>query len=191
MKKISLFAAALAVCAIAAAQKPVFGIKAGLNLANLTNTNGSFRAGLHAGGLMHAHFTPAFSIQPEIMYSMQGAKYDNDARYTLGYVNIPVLLQYNFGDGFRLQGGPQLGILTTATFKVGSTNYDVSDAFKTIDFSVPLGLSYLSKSGVGLDARYNIGVSDVTESTASSSRNGVIQFGLFYLFNSRHKEQSR
>ena len=31
----------------------------------------------------------------------------------LNYINVPVL-QYMFGDGFRLQTGPQLGILTNA-----------------------------------------------------------------------------
>ncbi len=191
MKKISLFALATAGTMMTMAQKPVFGLKAGLNLAKLTNTNSDFKAGFHAGLLSHIHVTPAFSLQPEVMYSTQGAKYSDDARYNLGYVNIPVLLQYNFGDGFRLQGGPQLGILTNATYKIGDTDYDVSDAFKTIDFSIPVGLGYLSKSGLGLDARYNIGVTDVTEAAGSSVRNGVIQFGLFYLFNSRHKQQSR
>ena len=178
------------------AQPPAFGVKAGLNVSKLTGSGYDWRAGLNAGLLAHIHVTPAFSLQPEVLYSSQGAKYNNgnqEVTRKLNYVNVPVLLQYNFDNGFRLQGGPQLGFLLAAKDKVGdlNTNFVDTDNFNSIDFSVPVGVSYLSRTGFGIDARYNIGVTNVIEGSTANVRNSVFQFGVFYLFDHRHKAKSR
>lgn len=191
MKKVSLLALVVVAGTTLYAQPPKFGLKAGLNLSTVTNTDSDLKPGFHGGGLVHIHVTPAFSLQPEVVYSNQGTKYSSDNKLVLNYVNIPVLLQYNFDNGFRLQGGPQLGILTEAKNKVGSVEVDVSDAFKSIDFSIPLGVSYLSYSGFGVDARYNLGITNVSENSSTNYRNSVIQLGVFYLLDHRHKAKSK
>jgi len=191
MKKIYVFASALLLSFSLFAQDAKFGLKGGINFANITNTNGELKTGFHFGGLAHIHVTPAFSLQPEIVYSTQGAKYGSDSKVLLNYVNIPVLLQYNFDNGFRLQGGPQLGIMVEAKNKVGNVEADASDSYKSIDFSIPLGFSYLGYSGFGADARYNIGVTNVAENSSQSFRNSVIQLGVFYLFDHKHKARSK
>ena len=190
MKKLSLIALAVVVCTSVMAQPPKFGLKAGLNLSNITNTEGDLKPGAHFGGFAHIHVTPAFSLQPEVYYSNQGAKYGSDSKTILNYVNIPVLLQYNFDNGFRVQGGPQLGILTEAKSKNGSVEVDMSDNTKSIDFSIPLGVSYLGYSGFGADVRYNIGITNVFENS-QTYRNSVLQFGIFYLLDHKHKSQSK
>jgi hypothetical protein len=196
MKKISLFTVVLFSSLAVLAQDPKFGIKAGLNLSTLTGPgNVDWRPGFHAGFLSHIHVSPAFSLQPEIVYSSQGGKYPTnpDTKRKLDYINIPVLLQYNFDNGFRLQGGPQIGFLVSAKDKVGDVELNTvsTDNFKTIDFSLPLGLSYLSYSGLGVDARYNLGLTNVVEGSTANVRNSVIQFGLFYLFDHHHKARSK
>ncbi|HYO23035.1 MAG TPA: porin family protein, partial [Flavisolibacter sp.] len=179
------------------AQDPKFGLKAGLNVSKLTASGYDWRAGFHGGLISHIHVTPAFSLQPEVMYSSQGAKYDfvNDQQVTrkLNYVNIPVLLQYNFNNGFRLQGGPQIGLLIGAKDKLGDVDINTvdTDDFNSIDFSIPVGISYLSYAGLGVDARYNIGVTNVIEGSTANVRNSVFQFGLFYLFDHHHKARSK
>lgn len=192
MRRFLVFALALATASVHA-QGPKYGLKAGINFSNLTNTDWDYKAGFHGGGLAHIHVTPAFSLQPEIMYSNQGAKFSTggvDYKEMLHYINVPVLLQYNFDNGFRLQGGPQLGVLVEAKRKFGNVEIDQSPAYKTLDFSIPIGVSYLGYSGFGVDARYNIGVSDVWEN-AATSRNGVFQLGLFYLLDHHHKARSK
>ena len=196
MKKLSVFVVALLTSTALMAQPPAFGVKAGLNVSKLTGSGYDWRAGLNAGLLAHIHVTPAFSLQPEVLYSSQGAKYNNgnqEVTRKLNYVNVPVLLQYNFDNGFRLQGGPQLGFLLAAKDKVGdlNTNFVDTDDFNSIDFSVPVGVSYLSRTGFGIDARYNIGVTNVIEGSTANVRNSVFQFGVFYLFDHRHKAKSR
>ena len=191
MKKINVLVVALLASATLFAQDPKFGWKAGINFATLTNTGGDLKTGFHAGALAHIHLTPAFSLQPEAVFSTQGTRYNSDHSLNLGYINIPLLLQYNFDNGFRLQGGPQLGIMTEAKEKVGDVEFDRNNNFKSLDFSIPLGMSYLGYSGFGVDARYNIGVSNISEAANAGVRNGVIQLGVFYLFDHHHKARSK
>src|SRR5687768_5771463 len=169
MKKISFMVLLLVSGSSLWAQSQAnFGLKGGINIASTTNSEGDqsgSRVGFHAGLLGHIHLSPEFSLQPEIVYSSQGSKYTTDVTGTpvehqlsLNYVNIPLLLQYNFENGFRLQTGPQVGFLASVTDKVqgAETGFFTSDDFKSTDFSWSFGLGYLSSSGFGIDGRYNL-----------------------------------
>jgi len=195
MKKISLFVFALFFGVAVFSQEAQLGLKAGLNVSNLSNKNGSqmgSKLGLNAGLLAHIHMSPNLAIQPEVMYSNQGAKYtvsDGEHELNLNYINIPVLLQYMFANGFRLQTGPQLGFLGSVKDKVGSleTNNFSTQDFKTIDFSWAAGLGYVSTSGLGVDARYNFGLSNINNVGPNILHNNVFQVGLFYMLNSNRR----
>ena len=167
-----------------------FGLKAGVNVANLhddqtANTNS--KIGFHGGVLAHVHLNKTIAIQPEVVYSLQGAKYPTLGKETIGYVNIPILVQYMFDQGFRIETGPQLGLVTNAKLERssgGTTN--IKNQFKTADFSWAFGIGYISSSGIGLDARYNLGLSNIANNTGTnihSVKNRVWQFGLFYQFS--------
>lgn len=165
------------------------GVKGGLNLATFKNVKGNFisnpdtRIGFHAGLLAHIHISGHFALQPEVTFSTQGAK--NPAnKYITNYINIPLLAQYMFTNGFRLQTGPQAGLLVEALTADYANNQNPS--FKTFlrstDFSWSFGAGYLSDLGVGLDARYNLGISNVRNDPAQALKNRVWQFGIFYQF---------
>lgn len=171
--------------AIAQHSNVQFGVKGGVNISNFNDDaygNSDGKVGLHLGGLAHIHVTRQFAVQPEAIFSMQGAEFPNGAKYKLNYINIPVLGQYMFGEGFRVQTGPQLGILVSAESKFNDVEVDNDDNYKTADFGWTFGAGYLSKTGLGVDARYNLGISDITKATASDVKNRVWQIGLFYQF---------
>src|SRR5678816_387438 len=114
--------------------------------------------------------------------SSQGAKYtitvngvSDEHVLSLNYINLPVQLQYMFDNGFRLQTGPQVGFLAGVKDKIGDneTGYFTSQDFKTVDFSWSAGLGYLSTSGVGVDARYNFGISDINNVGSNVLHNNV------------------
>jgi hypothetical protein len=157
------------------------GIKGGINVYNVlddNNTNDDPKTGYHFGLLGHIHLKNPWAIQPEIVYSAQGAKI-GDTKYNLDYINVPVLFQYMFDNGFRLQAGPQLGFLVSA---------DNKNDLNPIDFGVSIGVSYVVPStGFGIDARYNIGLSNINKSGTVNSTNRGIQFGLFYIFGHNSK----
>jgi hypothetical protein len=163
-----------------------FGLKGGANLTTLKDDANSTdaRSAWHAGALAHIHMSKHFAIQPELVYSAQGAEYDNDVKLKLGYVNIPVLAQFMFGNGFRLQTGPQLGILASSEVKNGHAETDLEDGIKNMDVAWTFGAGYVGRSGLGVDARYNLGLRDISDNHPDL-KNRVLQVGLFYQF--RHK----
>lgn len=164
------------------------GIKAGLNVANVHGKNFDYnpRASFHAGGLLHIHLNRTWAIQPELVFSSQGAKYTNngvDYRTKLDYINIPALVQFMTASGFRVETGPQLGFLVAARSKANEgTNNNVNNQYRSADLSWALGAGYLFPSGFGIDARYNFGITEITENAALDRRNNVFQVGLFYQF---------
>jgi hypothetical protein len=175
------------------AQQTHFGLKAGLNISSVAVENGTdfnSRTGIHLGGLAHIHISTHFALQPELVFSMQGGE-TNSTKYKLNYINVPVLAQYMTNDGFRLQTGPQLGFLTAAKIEVGNVEVTVTDSRSSVDLSWAFGASYLFPQGIGIDARYNLGLTNITDSDDYTERNRVFQAGLFYQFMHHAKKGKR
>ncbi|MGK2864549.1 MAG: porin family protein, partial [Chitinophagaceae bacterium] len=184
MKKFLCFVTVSLVVLFLSAQETHFGLKAGVNIASLNVSSGSdynSKVGLHAGGLAHIHLNKTWALQPEVVFSMQGGKSD-DTKLNLNYINIPLLVQYMTESGFRLETGPQLGLLLTAKTKVGDVEIDRKGNFNSTDFSWAFGAGYLFPEGFGLDARYNLGISDIWDASSTKIKNSVFQFGVFYQF---------
>lgn len=186
MKKIMFFMAVLLISQVLLAQHASFGLKAGANFSNLWIKDNSTKyiTGFHLGGLAHIHLSPKWALQPELLYSQQGGKKtisNIENKIHLNYINNPVLFQLMLSDGFRLEAGPQLGFLVSAKSKSGSSEIDAKSNFKSVNFSFPIGLGYLTKSGLGFDGRWVPGFSDVQKS-GTSTANNVFQLGIFYQF---------
>ena len=185
MKKTAIFAGSFLILFTATAQQAHFGLKGGVNISQLhfnNNTQSDSKVGVHLGILAHIHASKTWAVQPELLYSLEGAQKvgNSGINYNLNYLNVPVLLQYMFDNGFRLEGGPQIGFLLNAKRKAGDVTVD-DDGFKTTAFSIPLGVGYLTSSGVGLDARYVFGLSNINDSeNGPIIQSNVFQLGLFY-----------
>ncbi len=173
------------------AQSPSFGIKVGSNFSNLNvkgGTSSDYINGLNLGALAHLHLAEQWALQPEIFYSGQGGEFTTGSltnKFALNYVNVPVLLQYMFDNGFRLQAGPQVGFLVSAKNKAKSLEADLKNDYKPIDLSFPIGMGYLFDSGFGIDGRWVPGIAQI-QKTGNATTNNVFQLGLFYQFNN-HK----
>jgi len=180
----------LLITVVATAQHANIGIKGGLNaytIKNDNNDNINPFLGFHFGLVGHIHMSDQFAVQPEVVYSMQGSTYNEDGNevdLNLNYVNIPLLFQYMFDNGFRLQAGPQLGILANAKMRIGNLEINIEDAYEPIDLGISFGLSYFNpNSNFGYDLRYNHGLSDISTSNNSEIFNRGFQASVFYLFN--------
>ncbi len=188
---LSVATAAILITGTANAQHANIGIKAGLNLYTIKsdNTDFSTKAGFHAGLIGHIHMTKQFALQPEIVYSAEGGKYKNagvETSIKLDYINVPVIFQYMFDNGFRLQAGPQVGFLINAKSEANKITTDIKDNLKSIDFALGAGVGYVDpSSGFGIDARYNVGLSNINDNSSVKSTNNGFQAGVFYLF--KHK----
>lgn len=187
MNKVKLTIAALLVVlttGAALAQASVsLGLKGGLNFASVNTTNATTaynsRTGYHVGAFANFKFTK-LAIQPEIIYSVQGADAASGNLET-GYINIPVLLKFYLVGGLNLQAGPQFGFLSSAT----SGGVDIKSYLESSDISVGLGAGFDISKFV-IDARYNLGISDV-DKASTEAKNQVFQlsvgFKLFKLGN--------
>jgi hypothetical protein len=172
------------------------GIKGGVNVYNVHNNNNTQydpRIGYHFGLLGHIHFNTHFAFQPEMVFSAQGAKYSDsengNTSYDLDYINMPVLFQYMFDNGFRLEAGPQVGFLIRAKSKNDNNSTDIKNDFNPPDIGASIGMSYVfPPTGFGVDARYNLGFNNINKNGDIHSNNMGFQFGLFYIFgyNSFH-----
>jgi hypothetical protein len=165
------------------------GIKGGVNVYNVHNDNNikyDPRIGFNFGFLGHIHLNNQFAIQPEIVYSAQGAMQNVDNgtnKLNLDYINVPVLLQYMFDNGLRLQAGPQVGFLVSAKSKTGNNSLDVKNDMNPIDLALSFGASYVfPATGLGIDARYNLGLSNINKNGTVNSTNRGLQLGIFYIF---------
>lgn len=174
-KTILAVIAAGALTATATAQETGFGFgaKAGINISNLTkDLNADAKVGFTGGVFADYRFSNLFALSADVLYSRQGAK-DGDDKLTTDNLNIPILANFYLVKGLAVKAGVQPGFLLAANEKTDGTKTDVKDDMKTFDFSVPVGLSYTFGCGLMIDARYNIGVTDVSKVDAVKARNSV------------------
>ena len=178
------------------AQHFELGVKAGANISNFMGNSNADQlkanslVGFHAGGFVSLFVGNHFAIQPEVLFSTQGAKINDDGNksdYKLTYINVPVMLKYRSTSGFYLEAGPQIGFKVNE--KVDGTSQDFA---KSTDLSIAGGIGYHSSIGLGIGARYTAGLSKLGDFDANTTqpdwKNGVIQLSLFYTIFNNHRK---
>ncbi len=159
MKKLLFIAAiSLGFVVSANAQETKFGVKAGVNLANVTgddvddDVNGTI--GFRVGGYAHIGLSDAFAIQPELLFDTKGAE-----DLTLSYITVPILAKYMITEGFNIHLGPQISLLMSAD----SDGEDYSDFYKSTDFGLAAGAGYELESGLNFSVRYSTSLGSIGE----------------------------
>lgn len=178
LKKISVSFILIAMFALtqtANSQDIAIGIKAGVNLANMTDVEGASpgtRVGAHIGPFVKLPISENFSIIPELLYSMKGSEISEsilgltfEMQTNLDYLEIPIMANYQLDNGLNFELGPYVGILLSAKSTVDilgvSEDLDIKDQMNTVDFGIGLGLGYRLESGLGFGARYSLGLASL------------------------------
>ncbi|WP_396170146.1 porin family protein [Flavobacterium sp.] len=205
MKKYILTALLIFAIGLTSAQNTQFGIKGGLNLANqygtglveLLNTSPIIR--FHLGGFVEMKLSDKISIQPELLYSLQGCKSSDEIRqnydpnepirnsdffFNLSYINIPVLFKYYIIEKFSLEAGPQIGVLINSKVKQTLTGqpsivYNNISSYNSLDYGLNIGAGYDISEKISTGIRYNIGLCDIDKST-SVTKNRVFSLSMCY-----------
>lgn len=168
-----------------------YGIKGGLNLATWAGENVTVigdrknRVSIHGGGLVNIAVIKNISVQPEMLFSAEGVRYENTAwadKQNLEYLNIPVLGMYSHPSGFFAETGPQIGFLLSAKIGKDGDSKSNKDEFKSTDFKWTFGMGYKIKSGMGVGVRYNLGLAEVYDRTNFQVKNRVFAMTVFYTF---------
>ncbi|WP_228851897.1 porin family protein [Aegicerativicinus sediminis] len=172
------------------AQELHFGVKGGLNFSSIGgDETGDMKTltSFHVGGLMEIMLNEQFSLQPELIYSAQGAKEDGgDGELNLDYLNVPVMAKYYATEALSIEAGPQFGILINSKITGGGEELDLDDLTKSFEFGLGVGLSYKILENLFVSGRYNIGLSNVWDDNEYEEdfkqHNNVIQLSVGYMF---------
>ena len=205
MKKL-FFSAAVLMCSLTAfaqSKEGTFNIlpKAGINISNLSNKdNAKVKVGFTAGAEAEYQLTKQLSLSAGALFSMQGAKsttvfreVDNttkeirevDIKNTMefDYINVPILANYYIIEGLAVKLGIQPGFnivakrkRTDGVDKVSENLKDLGVDVRKVDFSIPIGISYELNDFV-VDARFNLGLTEVADLVKSKNRVFQITFG--------------
>ena len=140
--------------------------------------------GFTAGVFGNYKFNDKFSIQPEILYSRKGSKFES-FKYTYEFINvelemyiktdwieIPILGMYHVDDKFTLFGGPYIGFYLNGTVVAEPSisilgyefEYDIeADNLRLPDYGIVLGGLYKISENVAVQGRWEYGIQDLAD----------------------------
>lgn len=176
------------------------GVRGGLSLSTITNAEADFKPGFYVGVQFPIHIVKFYTIQPELNYTMQGAKNANlsyirnswnngwesanqgvkSEDVNLSYLDINVMNKFRFNK-FNAHVGPGLAIMTEGKSK--------TDFYA--DFTLNVGVGYEIMDKLEVEARWRQGVVRVVDKddyywdnywSSNDSFNSSFQIGLTYTF---------
>jgi hypothetical protein len=166
-----------------------FGVKAGVNMANLALDPEPIKGpdnlmGIAAGGMLSFNLSPSLCLDGEVLYIQKGASMDSESEFCssesdlkLTYISISPMLRFKFHTASftpYLMGGAEFGILMSAkstgtSICGGDTedfDVDVKDYYKSSDLGVSFGAGVefpLGTSALFFEGRYAMGLSDISD----------------------------
>lgn len=172
------------------------GLRGGLNISKLTQTESSFKADFYIGGYGALKLGKLYTLQPEITYTNQGGNnieiqnYNHETNQTtvknesitISYVSVGIINKFNFNDQVNFHLGPLFDIQT------GRNIYSNSE----VDLAFTAGLGYNVTNNLAVEGRIKKGLIDVLDSFYTSSNspfmgsyntNFLFQLGLSYTFD--------
>lgn len=195
------FAFVLSAASPAAAQL-TFGVKGGLNVANLSfDPDEGFtpenRMGLVAGMIVTQPLRSRFGLQVEGLYSQKGAKDEFNEEgvafkqtFQLDYIEIPVLanIAVTSSDAvrFSVNAGPTFGFLVNdkqVTEFAGEKEEEDIDDVKSYDIGFALGGAVQTRQLI-FDARYTWGLTNINDDPDDDQKvnHRVFTFTVGWLF---------
>jgi hypothetical protein len=149
------FVFALLFSTVLTAQEPLrMGVRAGMNFAQISGVGmqGFNKFGVLAGVGLHWRFKPHWSFDPEITYSMKGARKNPNVdagdytTYTIeaDYLEIPALFGWHMDkkDRFTLDFGLTFGVLVRERVEQNGAQLTQGRGFNRFELGAALGISY-------------------------------------------------
>ena len=178
-----------------------FGIKAGANLSNINGNDLSLGSGGNAfnfkdnsnrtlgfAGGVFFRFGKDFYLQPEILLSQKGAKFDfdnsvNDGKVDVRFSNldVPLLFGVRIAKFFRINAGPMASLRLSDNGKLGDSFNEVTGSNSKAEFNNRLAFGYQAGVGVdfgrlSLDVRYEGNFNDIVKVNYNNATTAA-QFG--------------
>ena len=183
-----------------------YGFKFGMNMANWYGkdvrdsfTDFKTRSGLITGGFATFNLAKMISVQPEILFTQKGTRFNEGgitAIFMVDYIELPVLAKFSLPPrkGFSPNAyiGPAVAVRVKGKGIVkmgGDKQKDDIEDLKTLDLGLAFGtgveytansLKFLGSAKLIFDVRYTMGLMPIFDVPDTQIRNGVfsILFGL-------------
>lgn len=184
-----------------------FGVKAGVNLANIQGDDvGELdsRTSFHLGLFLEIPISERFSFQPEVLYSGQGFTavsrdqdnifdVDDNVEYQLSYIQVPLMAKFYLVKGLHIEAGPQFGFKVKEEIDYnpadegGNIEINSDDSYiKDFDTNIAVGAGYKFDNGFLISARYTHGLTNIFKDDVLfqnvDAKNSVWQFGVGFSF---------
>lgn len=184
MKKLLVLVFALGFFGTAQAQ---FGVRAGLSSANFSDFDSDPILGFHAGAYYKKDLG-FISIEPGIQYSQKGYErmgttgtpaVKNDR---LSYLDIPVLVRFNFLPILNIFAGPQGSVLVARKLGFADGSTDTStEPIKAYDLGGVIGVGANLPLGLNAQLSYDIGFQSLNYYN-QDVKNNVLKISIGYDF---------
>ncbi|ALO16413.1 hypothetical protein L21SP5_02790 [Salinivirga cyanobacteriivorans] len=200
MKKLSVLFAIVLAFTMASQAQVSFGVKGGLNLANIYGSDAEdngMKIGYQIGGVANLELTDAFSVQPSLLLSNKGATdTETDMVMSLNYLEIPINAVYSFGE-IQVFAGPYVGVGLFGKVKPDEGDdidieftQDVTEATEDypvtmLDIGLNFGAGYKVMDNLQVQAGYGLGFTNLVpkfdgEDPEVEIKNSVIQVTVSY-----------
>ncbi|WP_294285174.1 porin family protein [uncultured Chryseobacterium sp.] len=168
----------------------------------------------YIGGMAEYKISDNFGFQGELLYSQLGGKvslaqvdpddptnfFNFKAKETYHTLLIPVSAKYFITEGLSVSAGASFGVILsakeklTADFGLGGVipgfevnaddEVDIKNQLNTLNIAPFLGAEYMLENGLFFDARYNMGVSNLSKDTSNGQKktNSFLQVGVGFKF---------
>jgi hypothetical protein len=204
--KTRLFYVIAFILCVQIANAQTFGIKGGVNFANMTISGGGMSlspksiTGFHIGPVADFQLKDQFHFNTGLLYSTKGFKMDVSGEgesfsgtETFSYLEIPLNLAYLFPindkSDFFIQAGPYLGYALSGKDKFGSETHDIDfaeDMIKRFDYGVGFG-GGVQFGSIVASVNYQLGLANLNDDpdVDATFKNKVFQISLAYMFGKK------
>lgn len=179
------------------ANAQTFGIKGGVNFANVTISGGGVSmsptgiTGFHLGLVADFKLQEKLSFNTGLLYSLKGFKMPGTTD-KINYLEIPLNLAYKFSisetSDFFVQAGPYLAYGLSGTDKTDGVSTDIfSDGYaKRLDYGLGFG-GGVQFGSIVTSINYELGLADLNDDSTTSEKlkTKTFQISVAYMFGKK------
>jgi hypothetical protein len=191
-KSMRLLSVIFALC-VQTVNAQTFGIKGGVNIANLSFSSGGMGVspksltGLHIGPVADFELKEKLHFNTGLLYSLKGASPTMLADIKIDYIDVPLNLAYLFPinkkSDFFIQAGPYLGYGMYAN--AGTLDlFSIDGGLKRFDYGLGFGTG-VQFGSIVTSVNYELGLANLDWSNSEETKNKVFQISLAYMFGKK------
>lgn len=143
------------------------------------------RSGFAVGVGLHRWLGTSLTFSPEVLYAVKGGKDpDSDANVKFSYIELPLLIRYNFSRGGQIRpfltAGPTVSFLMSCDVNDGDgasetcdNAYGEDESYDSMDFGGMIGAGFMFNR-IGVSVRYEMGLKDIDKADDFVSKNKAL-----------------